>query len=69
MVTGGVFKAPILESGGVLLASGRQFASIVLGQDMTIGFIGPAGGEVEFSISESLALRIRQPQALCVLKE
>jgi hypothetical protein len=36
---------------------------------MTIGFIGPAGGEIEFSISESLALRIRQPQALCVLKE
>jgi uncharacterized linocin/CFP29 family protein len=69
MVTGGVFKAPILESGGVLLASGRQFASIVLGQDMTIGFIGPAGGEIEFSISESLALRIRQPQVLCVLKE
>jgi uncharacterized linocin/CFP29 family protein len=69
MVTEGVFKAPILESGGVLLASGRQFASIVLGQDMTIGFIGPTGEEIEFSISESLAPLIRQPQAICVLKE
>jgi uncharacterized linocin/CFP29 family protein len=69
MVTEGVFKAPILESGGVLLASGRQFASIVLGQDMTIGFIGPTGEEIEFSISESLAPLIRQPQAVCVLKE
>lgn len=69
MVTEGVFKAPILESGGVLLASGRQFASIVLGQDMTIGFVGPTGEEIEFSISESLALLIRQPQAICVLKE
>jgi uncharacterized linocin/CFP29 family protein len=69
MVAEGVFKAPILESGGVLLASGRQFASIVLGQDMTIGFIGPTGEEVEFSISESLAPIIRQPQAICVLKE
>ena len=68
MVTEGIFKAPVLGSGGVLMASGRQFASIVLGQDMTIGFIGPAGEEVEFSISESLALRIRQPQAICVLK-
>ena len=68
MVTEGIFKAPILESGGVLVASGRQFASIVLGQDMTIGFIGPAGEEIEFSTSESLALRIRQPQAICVLK-
>ena len=69
MVTEGIFKAPILDSGGVLLASGRQFASIVLGQDMTIGFIGPAGEEIEFSISESLAPLIRQPQAICVLKE
>jgi uncharacterized linocin/CFP29 family protein len=68
MVTEGVFKAPILESGGVLLASGRQFASIVLGQDMTIGFIGPAEEKLEFSISESLAPVIRQPQAICVLK-
>ncbi|MBM4465673.1 MAG: bacteriocin [Chloroflexi bacterium] len=69
MVAEGVFKAPILESGGVLLASGRQFASIVLGQDMTIGFIGPTGDKLEFSISESLAPLIRRPQASCVLKE
>jgi uncharacterized linocin/CFP29 family protein len=68
MVTEGIFKAPILESGGVLLASGRQYASIVLGQDMTIGFIGPARDRIEFSISESLTPRIRQPQAICVLK-
>ncbi|HIC93077.1 MAG TPA: bacteriocin [Anaerolineae bacterium] len=31
MVADGVFKAPILESGGVLLASGRQFASFKSG--------------------------------------
>jgi uncharacterized linocin/CFP29 family protein len=69
MVTDGVFKAPILKTGGVLLASGRQFASIVLGQDMAIGFIGPVEGKLEFAISESLAPLIRQPQAICVLKE
>jgi len=68
MATEGVFKAPILESGGVLLASGRQYASIVLGQDMAVGFIGPVGEKLEFSISESLALLIRQPQAICILK-
>jgi len=68
MVTDGVFKAPILESGGVLLASGRQFASIVLGQDMAVGFIGPVGEKLEFSVSENLALLIRQPRAICVLK-
>lgn len=68
IVTEGVFKAPNLKSGGVLLASGRQFASIMLGQDMTIGFVGPAGDELEFTISESLALLIRRPDSICVLE-
>jgi uncharacterized linocin/CFP29 family protein len=69
MLTEGVFKAPTLKTGGVLMASGQQYASIVLGQDMTIGFIGPAGDKLEFSISESLVPLIRQPQAICVLSE
>ena len=68
MVTDGIVKAPILEAGGLLLASGRQYASIVLGQDMSIAFVGPAGGEIEFVVSESLALYIRRAQAICVLE-
>ncbi len=67
MVTEGVFKTPILEGGGVLLSAKAQCASIVLGQDMSIGYIGPAGDQQEFSLSESLTVRIRQPQAICVL--
>ena len=46
----------------------RQFATIVVGQDMTVGFVGPAGDEIEFTISESLVPRIRRPQAVCILK-
>ncbi len=68
LVTDGIVKAPALEEGGVLLASGRQHASLVLGQDLTIGFIGPAGSEVEFSLSESLTVRVRHPQAVCLLE-
>jgi uncharacterized linocin/CFP29 family protein len=64
---GDVIKAPVLKKGGVLLASGRQFCSLVIGQDMTIGFNGPAGDAFEFSISESLALLIRAPESICVL--
>ncbi|MDM7911863.1 MAG: family 1 encapsulin nanocompartment shell protein, partial [Methanotrichaceae archaeon] len=33
--TDGVVKSPVLETGGVQMASGRQYAAIVLGQDMT----------------------------------
>jgi uncharacterized linocin/CFP29 family protein len=64
---GEVIKAPILKKGGVLLASGRQYCSLVIGQDMSIGFNGPSGDSLEFSISESLALLIRAPEAICVL--
>jgi len=63
-----VVKAPGIATGGVLVAAGRQFASIVLGQDIMTGFIGPEGGNYEFSISESVALRLRRPDAVCVLK-
>jgi uncharacterized linocin/CFP29 family protein len=62
-----VVKAPVLQKGGVLLASGRQYCSLVIGQDMSIGFNGPAGDAFEFSISETLALLIRAPEAICVL--
>lgn len=68
LVTEGVFKAPGLEDGGVLLATGRQYASIVMAQDMTVGFIGPEGDRVAFTVSESLVPRIRRPQAICVLE-
>jgi uncharacterized linocin/CFP29 family protein len=68
-VTEGVFKAPVLESGGILLAAGRQYASIVLGQDMTVGFVGPVGERLEFTVSESLTPYVRQPKALCLLKD
>ncbi len=69
IVTDGVFKAPALKNGGVLIATGKKYASIVLGQDMTTGFIGPSGDSLGFSISESLALLIREPGSICVLKE
>ncbi len=67
IATDGVFKAPAIEGGGLLIASGRQFASIVLGQDMSVGFIGPVGERLEFSISESLALLVQIPQSICIL--
>jgi len=67
IIGGDVVKAPALKKGGVLLASGKQYCSLVIGQDMSIGFNGPAGEALEFSVSESLALLIRAPESICVL--
>ncbi|MGD8967698.1 MAG: family 1 encapsulin nanocompartment shell protein [Anaerolineae bacterium] len=68
IVSDGIYKAPGLGDGGVLLATGRQYASIVLGQDMTVGFVGPEGDRIAFTISESLVPRVRRPNAICVLE-
>jgi uncharacterized linocin/CFP29 family protein len=48
--------------------TGSPSAHIVLGQDLMTGFVGPAGDEYEFSVTETLALWVKQPQAVCVLK-
>jgi uncharacterized linocin/CFP29 family protein len=69
LVTDGIVKASALSSGGVLLASGTQFASIVLGQDLLTAFVGPSGRDYEFVVSESLALRLLEPAAVCMLKQ
>ena len=69
IVSDGVVKAPVLKKGGVILASGRQYATIVVGQDMTIGYNGPVGDGLDFYVIASLALLIRAPEAICVLKQ
>ncbi len=69
IATEGIFKAPALEKGGLLLNTGRVYASIVLGQDMTISFIGPTKENLEFTIVESVALLVRRPGAICALTE
>lgn len=61
-VTEGVTKAPSINVGGDLFASGRLFASIVLGQDIMTGFVGPSGSAYEFIVFESLALKLLQDQ-------
>jgi len=69
LITAGLVKAPTLKEGGVVAAAGRQFATIVIGQDMTTGFLGPAGASYEFVVMESVCPRILVPQAVCVLQQ
>ncbi|MFP3938031.1 MAG: family 1 encapsulin nanocompartment shell protein [Phycisphaerae bacterium] len=66
---GGVVKAAAIDNGGVLVASGRQFASILVGLDLTTDFIGPAGSNYELVAMESVALWLKARSAVCVLKK
>jgi uncharacterized linocin/CFP29 family protein len=67
IVTDGIIKSSAIKDGGVLIASGAWFANIVIGQDMMAGFIGPELGSYKFSLTESIALRIVEPHAICSL--
>ncbi|MBD3239092.1 MAG: bacteriocin, partial [Chitinivibrionales bacterium] len=69
LVTEGVVKMPDITSGGILLAYGRQFASVAIGQDLSTGFEGPSGRSYTFVVSESVALWLRDAGAVCVLQE
>jgi len=68
IITANIVKAPTVRTGGVLLCTCGPFANIVLGQDLMTGFVGPAGNEYEFLVSESIALWLTQHSAVCILK-
>ena len=68
IVTDGIVKAPVMASGGVLLCTGGPFVSIVLGQDLLTAFVGPADGNYQFLVSETLTLWLKEPRSVCVLK-
>jgi uncharacterized linocin/CFP29 family protein len=69
MITDGITKASLIPSGGVLLCGCGQCTSIVLGQDLSTSYIGPSGNTYEFVVSESIAVCLSQPEAICVLKK
>ena len=67
IVGGSVIKASGIKSGGVLIAEGNQYATILIGQDMTTGFVGPEESSLKFKITESLVPYIKVPASICVL--
>jgi len=67
IIGGAIVKAPGIQAGGILLATGAHYATIALGQDFQAGFTGPAGAFYEFFLCETIALRLRQPKSVCAL--
>jgi len=63
LCTRGIVKASI--EGGVLVA--RDVGSIVLGQDMQVSYLGPDAAHENFTVSESMALKIEAPDAICTI--
>ncbi|MDD5704596.1 MAG: family 1 encapsulin nanocompartment shell protein [Kiritimatiellae bacterium] len=68
VVTEGIVKTAAVGAGGVLVAANREYAAIVLGQDLTTGFVGPAEADYAFTVSASVVLRLADPACVCVLR-
>ncbi len=67
VISAGIFKAPALETGGVVVAAGQAFAHLVVAQDMLANFVGPRDADYDFVILESVVPRITVPEAICTL--
>jgi len=65
---GGVYQSAALGAQqGVLVAQGAQYLDLAVAQDITTAYLGPEGMDHRFRVLESLALRVKQPSAICVL--
>ena len=63
LCTAGIYKAAI--EGGVLVDT--RVGVLILGQDMNTGYSSQDGVHYHLYISESIVLRIDEPQAICVI--
>jgi uncharacterized linocin/CFP29 family protein len=68
VVEAGLFQYPDLpEDKAILVGASAWNADIVLGQDIATAYLGNEGVDHRFRIFETLALRIKRPEAICVL--
>jgi uncharacterized linocin/CFP29 family protein len=65
---GGILRAPALGNGRALMvARGAHYIDLAVGQDIITAYLGPEGMDHRFRVLESVALRIKQPGAICLI--
>lgn len=68
LVQGGVFQSQAIQDlPGVVLSLGPQNFDLAIGQDIITAYLGPEGMNHPFRVFETLVLRIKRPQAICIL--
>jgi uncharacterized linocin/CFP29 family protein len=65
LCTRGIFKASI--SGAAVIDP--RVGALVVGQDLTAGYSGQDGIHYELHLSESIVLRLEEPEAVCTLEK
>jgi uncharacterized linocin/CFP29 family protein len=66
---GGIFQSPLLAPKQALMISqGPYHLDLAVGQDMVTAYLGPEEMEHRFRVLETLALRVKHPEAICVFE-
>jgi uncharacterized linocin/CFP29 family protein len=66
---GGIFQSPLLAPKQALMISqGPHHLDLAVGQDMVTAYLGPEEMDHRFRVLETLALRVKQPGAVCVFE-
>jgi len=66
---GGVFTTPVMPEGKVLfMAVQTNYVDLAIGLDLSTAFVETVNLEHRFRIMETLALRVKDPGAICVLE-
>lgn len=68
IITEGIVKSSALVSEAVIVTAVKEFAAIVVGQDLTTALAGQHGRDYEFVAFETVALRLSEPTSVCVLQ-
>ena len=69
LVQGGVFQTQAIRNApGLVLSLGPQNTDLAIAQDIITAYLGPEGLNHPFRVFETLVLRIKRPQAICLLQ-
>lgn len=69
LVGGNVYFSPALKpKEGILVANAPYNLDLVIAQDMVVAYTANVGLDHSFRLMEKLALRVKRPAAICVLK-
>ncbi|MCK6529002.1 bacteriocin family protein [Myxococcota bacterium] len=69
LCTAGVFQSPVIpDATAVLVSTGKQNFDLAVTQDASVTYMPPVNMNHPFRVHESLALRIKRPEAICTFE-
>lgn len=65
----GIMWSPQIPAGtAAVISTGVQNFDIAVAEDLNIAYLGPSDMNYRFRVYESLALRVKRPSAICVIR-